>query len=65
MVLRGKQCTDIAIEHEVGAVAPLDRLGLFRVDKMISTRKLLADLLLPPREPADVGVDTRVSVVAG
>src|SRR5579862_613065 len=63
VILGGKQGTDIALEHEIRPVAPLDRLPHLRVDPVDQVAKPATDLLLPVRKARDVRVDSRIAGV--
>ena len=64
MVLRGQQCADVALEHEVRLHSPLDSLNDFRIDSVYKITDLLADVLLPLRQRVNVFVDPRIFLVS-
>ena len=64
MVLGGEEGADVPVEFEVGLPSALDRLVHLRIGGMDELPEAAAQIGLPRREPADVVVDARVSVVA-
>ena len=63
VVLRGQQCADVSLEHEVRLHPPLDRLDDLRIDGVHKITDLLADVLLPLRQRVDVLVDPRILLI--
>jgi hypothetical protein len=63
MVPGRQQGADVALEHEVRAVAELDRLGDLGVGGVDQLADLAADGLLPVGQGVDVGVDAWVGGV--
>jgi hypothetical protein len=63
MIPGREQRADVAVEHEVRLLAPLDGFGHLRVGGMHQVADLAADRLLPVRQRVDVGVDSLVSGV--
>ncbi len=60
VVLRGQQCADVALQHEVRLGGALDGLGHRRVGGMNEITDLAADGLLPAGQGIDIGVNARI-----
>jgi hypothetical protein len=63
VILRGQQCADVALEHEVRLYPPLDGLDNLRVRGVHKVADLPTDVLLPGRERIDVLIDPRVLLI--